>query len=75
MGYIPLLRDEQFLLYAVRQEPDAPLIARVASLQRSQAVKKRSHFERQYENMRLKKLILECESEITGKGLHYDERI
>ncbi|TMW72959.1 hypothetical protein [Alteribacter natronophilus] len=75
MGYIPPLRDEQFLLYAVRQEPDAPLTARVAALQKAQAIRKRSYFERQYENMRLKKLVLECERDITGKGLHVDERI
>ncbi len=82
MGYVPPVRDEQVLIYGNRHQSAAPMINRVAEVQRAQLSKtlkyplgSRDYFERQHQNARKNKQVQHYERSLTGKGKRFDQSV
>ncbi|UCZ51932.1 hypothetical protein LGQ02_13840 [Bacillus shivajii] len=82
MGYIPLVKDEQTLLYSNRQTSRSPMISKTEPVQRPEFFdalkdKTKHHYEDHEEESTIpfSELLKYHEKKLTGKGKFFDETI
>ncbi|WP_096189343.1 hypothetical protein [Evansella halocellulosilytica] len=82
MGYIPLVRDEQSMLYGNRQLSDSPMITEVPPVQRAEffealkdQAKQKMYLDPHTKYCSLAETVKFHEKKITGKGKFFDESI